>query len=196
MPVGIVQEVKFNVPKKSKAGREYTVTSLKYVSDKGTAKTENVFDSADYAAVVKGLAPGDEIKVSYEKNGEYFNVTNVELVKKGNGVFPSPKTNTTSSTGKTYHEDPERQAAIIRQSRLKAGVDIVSAMLNKEVYKKAIPDLIISEVIRITKKFELYASGKEQIEILSGSITTTQVTYNEQDSMDEPTELFTGGIPE
>ena len=63
-------------------------------------------------------------------------------------------------------------------------------MLNKDIYKKATPDLIVGEVLRITKKFELYASGKEQLEILTNAISTQgEVLSNEEE------EFFTGGIP-
>ena len=72
MAKGIVQQVVFNVPKMSKAGKSYNVMQLKYVTEKGQTKTEDIFENATYANVIKGLAPGDEVDVVYVKNGNFF----------------------------------------------------------------------------------------------------------------------------
>jgi hypothetical protein len=170
MAVGIVQEIKFNVSKTSKAGKTYTVTQLKYVTEKGALKTESCFSDCSYADVLKGLAAGDKINATYVKNGEFFNLTDVSLIEKGTGVAPTVG----SSSPKSYDKSPETQAAIIRQNALTNAVhfmtaDVVVASLKGDKAKLTADD-IADMTLNMARKFERYTSGKDVLEALQNVV--------------------------
>jgi hypothetical protein len=189
MAIGIVSEIKFNVTKTSKKGAEYTVTQLSFFTEAGGKKTESCFSDCAYAEVLKGLAPGDKIEATYVKNGEYFNLTDVKLLEKGDGVAPSfggaGKASSTAGAKAAYGgKDPEVQAAIIRQNALTNAVHFVtSAPVSASLVVKgsASPstDFLADLVINIAHKFEGYTSGRVAEEKLTGTVdvvTTTQPT--------------------
>ena len=159
MAIGIVQEIKFNVQKESKSGKKYTVTQLKYTTEKGQVKTENCFSDVKFADVLKTLAAGDKIDAKYTKNGEFFNLVDVTLVEKGSGVAPSVPT----KSGSSYKEDPEKQAAIIRQNALTNAVNFVTADTVVATLKgdksKLSADILADLVVAMARKFESYTAG-------------------------------------
>lgn len=174
MAVGIVQEIQFNVQKQSKKGSTYSVTVLKYVTEKGQLKTESCFSDCDYKDVLKGLAPGDKIEAKYVKNGEYFNLTDVQLIEKGTGVAPTPM-----RSGGGGKEDPEKQAAIIRQNALTNAVgfvlhDAVQATLKGDKTKLT-ADILADMIVNYAKKFEKYTSGKDITEALNQAVMSDEV---------------------
>jgi hypothetical protein len=187
MAIGIVSEVKFNVTKTSKKGADYTVTQLSFFTEAGGKKTENCFSDCAYAGVLKELAPGDKIEAVYVKNGEYFNLTDVKLLEKGNGVAPSFGGGGTPSAGggkPAYGgKDPEVQAAIIRQNALTNAVHFVTSdgVIAILAPKSKIPevDFLADLVLSIARKFEGYTSGRVAEEKLTGTVdvvSTSQPT--------------------
>ena len=175
MAVGIVSEVKFNVSKTSKNGKSYTVTQLTYFSESGGKKTENCFSDCEYADVLKSLAPGDKIEAKYTKNGEFFNLVDVKLLEKGDGVAPSfglPPKQVAQSFGKN---DPSIQAAIIRQNALTNAVTFVTS---DTYWKSAVKDpktpppadFLADVIVNMAKKFEHYTSGQEVVKNLLGTV--------------------------
>jgi hypothetical protein len=185
MAIGIVGEVKFNVQKTSKKGDPYTVTQLSFFTEAGGKKTENCFSDCSFAAVLKDLAPGDKIEATYVKNGEYFNLTDVKLLEKGNGVAPTfgGSTPAAGSSKPAYGgKDPEVQAAIIRQNALTNAVHFVTAdgIMALLAPKASTPtvDFLTDLVVNTARKFEGYTSGRVAEEKLTGTVEshTTQPT--------------------
>lgn len=170
MATGIVQSVEFNVAKTSKAGKNYTVTTLKYITDKGQPKTENAFSDCDYKDELAKLAPGDTIEVKYVKKDfkgkDVWNMVGVTLLSKGDGVAPST-TPRMASGG--FKESPEKQASIERQNGLTNATMLVKTMVEKDLFKKAActPDLLVAECIRIANKFQEFTSGKADLAALA-----------------------------
>lgn len=188
MAKGIVQQVIFNVQKTAKSGKTYNVIQLKYTTEKGLVKTEDIFENAAYANVVKGLAPGDEVEVIYVKNGNFFNVTDIKQGTKGTGVAPSVPPQSKGYTPRV--EDPEKQASIQRQNALTNATNLVSAMIAQEMFKKTTkPNILIDEILKIATSFEGYTSGKDKIEKLVASIPSIA-----SDDSDAPFE--TSAFPE
>ena len=180
MAKGIVQQVVFNVPKMSKAGKSYNVMQLKYVTEKGQTKTEDIFENATYASVIKGLAPGDEVDVVYVKNGNFFNVTDVKQVSKGTGVAPAQAPPMKAFTPGGRVEDPEKQASIQRQNALTNATNLVSAMIAQEMFKKTIKtNILIEEILKIATTFEGYTSGKDKVEKLVSTIPSLEGSTEE-----------------
>jgi hypothetical protein len=186
MAVGIVQEIKFNVTKTSKKGADYQVTQLSFFTEAGGKKTESCFSDCPFAGVLKDLAPGDKIEATYVKNGEYFNLTDVKLLEKGNGVAPTfgGSAPAAGSAKPSYGgKDPEVQSAIIRQNALTNAVHLVSAGLANGIFainKTAAPTIPeLAELVIVTARtLEGYTSGRVAEEKLTGTVEshTTQPT--------------------
>lgn len=180
--IGQVVSVEFNVTSTSKGGKSLTQHILKWVTDKGQAKTEKMFTNVTFVDVIKGLAPGDTIEVSMTKNGDYFNLSNVILVAKGDGKAPEKAGGSGFQGGGASgrkNEDPERQASIERQNALTNAVSLLKTELDKDMFKKGVvtSDFLIAEAIRIAAKFHEYTSGKAGISAIvnnaAGSVVAT-----------------------
>lgn len=191
MATGIVQSVEFNVSKTSKAGKDYQVTILKYVTDKGQAKTENAFKGVDYEAELMKLAPGDKIEVKYEKkqfNGkDVWNMIGVVLLEKGDGVAP-----TAGGFGakKSSTETPEKQASIERQNGLTNAVNLMGKMLDREMFKKTCtPDFLVNECIRIANHFQDYTSGRLALTQLVSQTTAGVIGTTLETPVVDPTDV-------
>ena len=183
MAIGIVQEVKFNVQKESKAGKKYTVTQLVFVTEAGQKKTESCFSDCEYKDVLKGLAPGDKIDAKYTKNGEYFNLVDVKLVEKGTGEVPKfGGSGAAKSGGGSFQKDPETQAAIIRQNALTNAVHFMTSEAVVATLKgdksKLSADVLADMTLNFARKFEGYTSGKDVTKSLTDAVQSVPTPPN------------------
>lgn len=170
MTMAIVGQIQFNVQKMSKANKPYNVTVLKYTTEAGMVKTENCFDSVPYASVLKTLSAGDEIDVTLVKNGEFYNLSDLKLVKKSTGEASVIGATPAKYTPK-YTEDSDRQSSIQRQNALTNATNLVSAMVANELFKKTTKQsILVDEIIKIATQFEGYTSGRDKIEKLTSTI--------------------------
>lgn len=176
-----VTNVKFNFEKTFKNGKSFTGTELCFLMDSGSAKKEFLFSNVSYMDVVKNLAVGDVIDVTYVKKGEYFNLDNISLISKGTGTVGSSSTAfstggsyTSKSSGGSYGgKDPEIQAAIIRQNALTNSVSLITKSLEQGLYKKTTTiDLLKDEIFRIAKDFAAFSSGELQIKDLKADLSS------------------------
>jgi len=175
-----VTNVKFNFEKTFKNGKSFTGTELCFLMDSGSAKKEFLFSNVNYMDVVKNLAVGDVIDVTYVKKGEYFNLDNISLISKGTGVSAGSPTSSTGgsyaskSSGSSYGgKDPEIQAAIIRQNALTNSVSLITKSLEQGLYKKTTTiDLLKDEIFRIAKDFAAFSSGELQIKDLKADLSS------------------------
>lgn len=210
MAQGIVKQITFNVPKVSKAGKAYSVTNLKFITEGGAAKSEFIFENATFHSVVAGLGIGDKIDATYIKNGEFWNLTDVKLVEKGTGTSaPSPSSppfvggvvsNTTSmdkGAGSFGFDSGDKQASIQRQNALTNATHLVAAMLGQEMYKKTTKlSILMNEIITIADTFEGYTSGRTKVEALESTIPSTTGKTKSVDPETGATEQFDGEFPE
>lgn len=163
-----------------KNGKSYTGTELSFITENGAKKKEFVFPNARYASVAASLVKGDIIEVTYEKSGDFFNLTNVVFIEKG--TAPAPSTSTSGSgyksggTGGSYTEAPEKQASIQRQNALTNATSLVVAALEQGVYKKTTsPEIILTEVIRIATQFTAFNSGELQAKTITADTSAIQI---------------------
>jgi len=175
-----VTNVKFNFEKTFKNGKSFTGTELCFLMDSGSAKKEFLFSNVSYMDVVKNLAVGDIIDVTYVKKGEYFNLDCIALISKGTGVSAGSPASSTggsyagkSSSGSYGGKDPEIQAAIIRQNALTNSVSFITKSLEQGLYKKTTTiDLLKDEIFRIAKDFAAFSSGELQIKDLKADLSS------------------------
>ena len=122
MPVytGTVLAIGRNVKIKGKSGT-YTGYELTYKDNDGATRIQTWHEKAvqfvDYKDVLDSLEVGDSIKLTKEKQGEYWNVTELAKVKPGEVEVDTFVANTatdadSSFRGKTIHFQNARTTAI------------------------------------------------------------------------------------
>lgn len=172
-----VTGVKFN----EQLGR-YTVTKLAVTTDKGEDKSYNIFTNQPYHNVVAQLIPGDNIELKMEKNGKYWNVSDVIKVQAsagGNGVVGKSYTQSGSS--------PDKDIAIARAVTLKAAVELYSALVSAGLTKKTLkPDAAAEEVLTLCKKFEGYCTLADDLEGLTSDTSSIKGQDTDADFEEAP----------
>jgi hypothetical protein len=159
----VVKDLKLNINKTFKSGKSFDGDEITFQTEKNQRKTEFIFARSPMHKVVQGISVGDTIEVSYEKNGEYFNLSNITLVEKGSGVVSPPQSSAYSKPSGGYAEPPEKQASIQRQNALTNATTLVTAALEQGSYKKATPSaILVDEVLKIAEQFTAFNSGDLQ----------------------------------
>ena len=158
---GKVVQINLSMMAKSQAGKEYPAWQLIFSTPDG--KVENLtkhrnslkFNSS-LAASLNSLAVGDDIVVTLEKKGDFWEV---ESITKGTGNTSIPTGGTatpTKITGSNYETKEERalrQRLIVRQSSLSSAI----AFFEKA---KAAPS--VEEVIGVAERFTEYVFEDKQ----------------------------------
>lgn len=154
--IATVQKVEFNV-----ALGQYKVTKLYIINDKGEEKSYNIFTNAKFHNVVATLKAGDNIEVKMEKNGKYWNVSDVI---KSEGKVSTPSTGG-SGGGYKQQESGSKDIAIARAVALKAGVELYGSLIAAGLVKKTLkPDAAQEEVFALVKRFEKYCTLAEDLD--------------------------------
>lgn len=179
MAIATVVKVVFGVKMKDK----WDGAELHSLTANGQKRKDFIFKKSEQYQVLTKLEAGDEIELKLEKNGQYYNLK--DIIPTGNksaGSAPASSGGTPTAGGKaggsgwvprfsdTEEYIKKRDISIIRQCSLKAAVDIVAAMLHKDMYKKsATPDFIAEEIGRLANKFENQVTGEGAMDKLAAS---------------------------
>jgi hypothetical protein len=182
MAIGTVSFVALNMSKTFKNGKTYEGTDFSFITEAGIKKKEFVFANAPFTKVLETLSAGDKIEATYVKNGDYFNLTDVKLIEKGNGVAGSKLGNSTGGTPKGsggFGESPEKQASIQRQNALTNALSMIHLLFEQECYKKKTsPDIILNETLRFAKAFAAFNSGELQTEEIKAKSPVEEVPFD------------------
>ena len=192
MAIYTVSKLDHNTTGPGKAGK-YPGSTIYWASDNGNKRIDFIFKSrkaGDQGSVIAELAVGDRCDVKIVKSGDFYNVDRaddaIKLLEKGDGkvsTIPSPASKSTGYSGGGYKEDPEKQAAIIRQNALTNATNLVVAMLNRDMFKKtASPDVLICEITRVATELVKYTSGATIAEISKDVKTADPVGEDDTDS--------------
>lgn len=170
----VVKGLKFNQPLGS-----YKVTVLSVKTDKGEDKDYNIFTNAKFHYVVAQLKAGDNIEIKMEKNGKYWNVSDVQKVSGGSGDVSSSSTGGKGG-GVRPQESANKDIAIARAVTIKAATEVYAAMITAGLTKKGLKvDAAAEEVLALCKKFEGYLTLSEDLSDLSSD---TSALNNQEDS--------------
>ena len=165
-----VTRVEHNAKGPGKNGK-YDGSILSTVSEGGNKRNDFVSKSreaGDQGSVVAGLAVGDKVELKIEKSGDFFNLSRdkdaIKLVEKGDGKISTIPSSGGGGGAKpafgSYKEDPEKQAAIIRQNALTNATNLVTTMLTNGLFKKTVTaDVLVCEITRIAGELAGYTSG-------------------------------------
>lgn len=180
MAKATVVKIEFNVKLKGMYDGCYFHTQ----TENGQKRKDFIFQKSDTFQVVKDLVAGDIVELKIEKKGDFYNLKDVIPSGEKSATAPasvpsSPSKSTGGGSGWTasYAQTEEyikhKDLMIIRQSTMKAAVDLVTAMLAKEMFKKtATADFLVEECYRIASKFEGQVTGKAAIAELASSVAS------------------------
>ncbi len=178
MAKATITKIEFNQKLKDKWDGAYLYAQ----TEAGAKKKEFVFQKSDIFPILKSLEVGDIVDLIYVKNGEFFNLKDIKPTGDKSSPAPTPVAPTSSKGGGSsfvprYSDTEEyikhKDLMIIRQSTMKAAVDLVTAMLAKDMFKKtATPDFFCEEVGRIAYKFEQQVTGASGKAALVASVET------------------------
>jgi len=188
MAKATVRKIEFNAKKVTKAGVSYDGAYLSAQTENGAFKKEFIFEKSDMTAVLRGLSAGDVVDLVYEKKGDFFNLKDIKptgetsgasatTVSSSSSSAPAAKSSTgwQASYGQTEDYIKHKDLMIIRQSTMKAAVDLVTAMMQKDMFKKtATPDFFCEEVGRIASKLEAQVTGESASTALCASVATLE----------------------
>lgn len=170
-----VSFVSLNTSKTFKNGKTFDGDEISFTTENGAKKKEFVFANAPYRKEVQKCSAGDVIEVSYTKNGDFFNLSDVKWIEKGNGTTAPQSTGQAGGSTKSfggYQEAPEKQASIQRQNALTNATSLIVAALEQGTYKKTTsPDILIGEVLRVADKFTAFNAGTLQLETIKANTT-------------------------
>ena len=187
MAKATIRKIEFNAKKVTKAGVSYDGAYLSAQTEAGTFKKEFIFKKSQMHALLSELNVGDVVDLVYEKNGAFFNLKDIKPTgEKGTTATvsapsaPPTKSGSTgwqASYGQTEDYIKHKDLMIIRQSTMKAAVDLVTAMMQKDMFKKtATPDFFVEEVGRIASKFEASITGTAAEASLKASVATLEAS--------------------
>lgn len=112
MAEATIVSVDTNYAMKASNGKVFKVIKMDYLNDKGEEKSNNIFPNMPVASKVKALKKGDFVNLKFVKNGQYWNLDDVEPL---NSTAPAAK----AGAGSAKDEDIRRAVA------LKAAVDML-----------------------------------------------------------------------
>ena len=176
--IATVKEVRFNV----EMGK-YRVTKLYVINDKGEDKEYTIFTNAKFHHVIAGLAVGDNVELKMEKNGKYWNISDV--TKLDERIAHTLR-------GVGYKKEGSQQSgdkdlAIARAVSLKAAVELYSAMIGAGLTKKTLkPEAAQEEVFALCKKFEGYCTLAEDLDALSADTSALAGQAGEYEETEFP----------
>jgi hypothetical protein len=169
----IITALKFNVNGVSKANKPYKYTELTIRPiDGGKEKTSKIFPGTPLANACQTVTVGDYVEYQVDET-PYANLilfTKCAAPPKDDG-HESRMAVPQGKAPYVPYDDSKKSADIAKAVALKAAVDIVSAMLSNELFKKTSkPELIISETFAIAKAYEDYLTGAKAKEIVTGAV--------------------------
>lgn len=167
----IITALKFNQTGTSAAGKayKYTEVTLRPI-DGGKEKTSKAFPKTPLANACTTVSVGDYVEYQVDES-QYANL--VSFQKCAAPAKDEAPVSTVPTGKKEYvpYDDSKKSGDIARAVALKASVDIVSAMLSNELFKKTSkPELIISETFAIAKAYEDYLTGVSAKAIVTGAV--------------------------
>ena len=149
-------------------------------------------DFPELPGKVLALQPGQRVNLTFDNSGQYPNLTDVFVIQGGQsppqqappqqyqqqqtppaGQFmpgPAPEEKKKDYTAEREAKDAEKQVLIVRQVALKAGVEIVVAMLAREKqYKQKMElDVLATDAIHLADLFERYVFNVQDFDPQSG----------------------------
>lgn len=157
---GKVISIEFDLDVEKQAGGKYKAWSLTYRDDAGkTAAFTKPMAGLKFQPALKGalqdLKPGDDFVAQMEKNkSDFWEITSISkggaLPVSANGASGQTQAYRTDRMARS-ESDAERQTSIIRQSSLKAAVDL---------YKGS--DNSIEDVLKTAAEFEAWVTRKDE----------------------------------
>lgn len=196
MAIATITSIEYNQKLKGKFDGAY----LHATTDAGKKVKEFVFQKSDMFHVLKNIGVGSVVDLKYVKtDAGFFNLKDIvptgdkreapQASQKQEG-FVAKSNGGGGSFGNRYVDTQEyvnkKDKSIIKQTCLKSAVEIVSAMLSKDMYKKSVTsDFIVQEISSIANKFEAHILEVKALEILTSSIesldTSDSVEYDESE---------------
>lgn len=166
----IITALKFNQNGVSKDNKPYKFTELTYRPiDGGKEKTCRIFPKTTLANLCTTVTVGDYIEYQTDDT-TYANLLSFQKCSPPD-TQAAPAKEPTGKTPYVPYDDSKKSGDIARAVALKASVDIVSAMLSNELFKKTSkPELIISETFAIAKAYEDYLTGAKAKEMVTGAV--------------------------
>lgn len=161
----------------------YKVTKLAVINDKGEDKEYNIFTNAKFHNVVAQLVPNDNVEITMEKNGKYWNVADV--VKLQGQVSSSG--NTGNGGGYNKQGSGDKDIAIARAVALKAAVELYVGMMAAGLTKKTLkPEAAQEEVFALCRRFEGYCTLQDDLSelMVDSAVVGTSPDYNETEFPD------------
>jgi hypothetical protein len=137
---------------------QYKVFKLDFAVD-GQARNRNIMQfSRAIFPVLKAAQPNEYYEITVVKNGEYWDWTEakkVEGVTEPSGAATSKPQSGSGSTWETPEERAATQVMIVRQSSIRAAVNLLS---------HSEPGFTAEEAIAVAKKFEAYVLTMNPVE--------------------------------
>jgi len=162
--IATIADVQFNSVMNTKSGKTFTGTKVFYVGEKGNKNNTFVFANAPYNNVVKGLGAGDKVEIRMEKKGDYFNVVDMALLEKGNGVAPAASSTPAGNGG--YNKgggfSPEKDAMICRQNAGAHATALITTLINADIYKPKSADAAMAEIIKLASIYSAFSVSGER----------------------------------
>jgi hypothetical protein len=167
----IITALKFNVNGVSKDNKPYKYTELTIRPvDGGKEKTSRIFPKTTLANLCANVTVGDYIEYQVDETS-YANLLSFQKCSAPSQDAPQAISAPEKKSTYVPYDDSKKSGDIARAVALKAAVDIVSAMLSNELFKKTSkPELIVSETFAIAKAYEDYLTGKAAKEMVTGAV--------------------------
>lgn len=161
--IATITDVQFNAVMNTKAGKSYTGTKVFYVGEKGNKNNTFVFANAPYNSVVKGLGAGDRVEITMQKKGDFFNVVDIALLEKGDGVAPAASSSpSTGGFNKGGGFSPEKDAMICRQNAGAHATGLITALINADLYKPKSAEAAMAEIIKLASMYSTFSVSGER----------------------------------
>lgn len=162
----VTTDIDVNIAKKD--GGTYPGSRVSYRDETGKLVEQAFHNNAfkfnpSLKNIVTSLKPGDNISITKEKEGEYWNVKAIAKTERG---FTTDKVDVVAAlqpkaSPKSTYETPEeranRQVLIVRQSSVSSAVALLASNGGKKN--------TAAEAIAVAKEFEAYVFGLDPVSV-------------------------------
>lgn len=148
-----IKVVSVSAPEQVKKGRQnYKTLTVVYTKDgKEESKKLVDFTNKDVFEAASKLEPGTNVKVTIEKQGDYWQWTKIESNERQGDTMAEARSTRPSSTFETAEERAKRQIYIVRQSSISSAIEYFKLTEAKKVK----PD----EILLLAAQFENFVFG-------------------------------------
>ena len=167
-----------------KMANKYAGAFLHTIAIESEAKRRDfVFENSKQFKVLQECAVGNIVELKIVKSGDFFNLAKEDdailLVSKEKSVEDTPpqvqdigvgaKPDTPIKSYSGYKEDPDKQAAIIRQNALTNATNLMIARWSGA----GVVDAIVKDIIEVAIQFAKFTSGEDMTEYLAEEFMET-----------------------